>query len=230
MIGVTKTESKFDRCIKWLDHFKADYIILDYENHEKDLKKFDDCSGLLLTGGVDIYPEIYCDWDTVKTKGTYKPERDGFELKLLEKAIERNIPILAICRGLQLVNVYYRGSLIFDLEEIRGVDHTRISPTEDRTHNIKIFEDTLLYDITNQTEAKVTSSHHQSIDRLGEGLMVNAKAVDGVIEGIEYFDKSNKAFFIGVQWHPERFLDFDEPCSGAILEKFISECEVKQII
>ncbi|MBK8552014.1 MAG: gamma-glutamyl-gamma-aminobutyrate hydrolase family protein [Ignavibacteria bacterium] len=179
---------------------------------------------MLLSGGVDIYPEIYCDWDTVETKGTYNPERDGFELKVLEKAIQRKIPILGICRGLELVNVYFRGSLIFDLEEIRGVNHKRISPAEDRFHEIRIFRDTLLHEILNLDNATVNSSHHQSIDRLGEGLMINSKSDDGIVEGIEYADKTDKPFFIGVQWHPERFSDFNSPVSKNILDRFISEC------
>jgi len=174
---------------------------------------------------VDIYPEIYCDWDTKETKGTYNPERDGFELKLLERTIEKKIPLLAICRGLQIVNVFFRGSLIFDLEEIRNVNHRKISNTEDRIHEVKIFDNTLLHDITGVNDALVTSSHHQAIDRLGEGLIINSKSPDGIIEGIEYADKTGKPFFIGVQWHPERFLNFDEPASKNILNKFISESE-----
>ncbi|MDQ3021743.1 MAG: gamma-glutamyl-gamma-aminobutyrate hydrolase family protein [Bacteroidota bacterium] len=224
-IGISKSESKFDRYLNWLGHFKISYEILDFENYESGLKKLDGCSGLLLSGGVDIYPEIYCDWDTVETKGTYKPERDGFELKLFEKAIERKIPVLAICRGLQLVNVFYRGSLIFDLQEIRNVNHKKISDTEDTLHNVSVFDDTLLNEIMSLNEAEVNSSHHQAIDRLGEGLIVNAKSADGIIEGIEYWDKTNKPFMIGVQWHPERFKDFNSPASKNILDKFISQCE-----
>lgn len=224
-IGLSKTESKFERYLKWLDTFKIDYEILDFDNHEDDLNKIDDCTGLILTGGVDIYPEIYCDWDTKETKGTYNSERDGFELKLLEKSIEKKIPLLAICRGLQIVNVFFRGSLIFDLEEIRNVNHRKISNTEDRIHEVEIFNNTLLHEITGLNETLVTSSHHQAIDRLGEGLMINSKSLDGVIEGIEYADKSGKSFFIGIQWHPERFLNFDEPASKNILRRFISESE-----
>lgn len=224
-VGVTKTNSKFEKCLEWLDYFKVNYQILDHENHEDDMKKADNCSGLILTGGVDVYPEIYCDWDTTETKGTYSPERDGFELKLIEKFLNAKKPILGLCRGLQIVNVYFRGSLIFDLEEIRNVNHKKISPTQDRLHEINIFPDTLLSEITKIKRAIVTSSHHQAIDRLGEGLMINAKADDGIIEGIEFIEKEDKSFFIGIQWHPERFQNYTEPCSKNILEKFISESE-----
>jgi len=224
-IGISKTESRFFKYTNWLDHFKIDYTVLDYENHDEDLKKFDNCSGLILSGGVDIYPEIYCDWDTPETKGTYCPERDGFEMKLIEKAIEQRKPIFGICRGLQLLNVYFRGSLIFDLEEIRNVNHRKISDAEDRIHSVNIFGDTLLKEVVNEDKVDVTSSHHQSIDRLGEGLMTNAKSPDGVVEGIEYANKKGKPFMLAVQYHPERFLDFEKAASKNLLFRFIEECK-----
>ena len=222
-IGLSRSESKFERYEKWLNAFDVNYEILDFNNYDEDLKRIDDCSGLILPGGIDVYPELYCDWDTKETKGTYSPERDGFELRLLERALENRIPLLAICRGLQVINVFFRGSIIFDLEEIRNVNHRRITSTEDRIHKVEIFDDTLLNEITGVNEALVTSSHHQAIDRLGEGLMINSKSHDGIIEGVEYADKAGKPFFLGIQWHPERFLNFEEPASKNILLRFISE-------
>ncbi len=224
-IGISKSESKFDRYIKWLEYFKVDYIILDFEKNDEDLKKFDDCAGLILSGGVDIYPEVYCDWDTPETKGTYIPERDGFEMRLIEKAIQQNKPILGICRGLQLINVYFRGSLIFDIEEIRRVNHRKISDTEDRIHDMNIFNGTLLHEIIGVDKIDVNSSHHQSADRLGEGLMASAKSSDGIIEGLEYADKKNKSFMIAVQYHPERFPDRESPIAKNLLERFLNECK-----
>lgn len=225
IIGITKSDSKFEKYIKWLEYNKAGYIVLDFEKNEDDLKKFDECAGLILSGGVDIYPEVYCDWDTPETKGTYVPERDGFEMRLIEKAIQQNKPILGICRGLQLLNVYFRGSLIFDLEEIRNVNHRKISPTEDRIHDMNIFDGTMLKEVVEENKIDVTSSHHQSIDRLGEGLMISAKSSDGVIEAIEYADKKNKNFLIAVQYHPERFLNYEDKASKNLLERFLSECK-----
>lgn len=222
-VGISRSESKFDRYLKWLENFNVSYEILDFENYESGIEKLNDCSGLILTGGVDIYPQMYCDLETGETIGTYNSLRDGFELKLIDEARERKIPLLAICRGLQLMNVSCGGSLIFDLEEI-GVNHKKISQTEDRRHMIKIFEKTLLYEIIGLKEIQVNSSHHQAIDRLGEGLAVNAKSDEGIIEGIEYSEKKGKPFFLGVQWHPER-MEFNLKISKNILDKFISECE-----
>lgn len=224
-IGISITEKRFERYTDWLDHYKIDYEVLDFDKHETDLHKLNECSGLILSGGVDIYPEIYCDWDTPETKGTYIPERDGFELKLLEKAIRNKIPILGICRGCQLMNVYFRGSMIFDIEDIRKVNHKKISKNEDRVHGIRIIKDSLLYEIIQSEKAEVNSSHHQSADRIGEGLMMSAKSDDGIVEAVEYADKTDKPFFLGVQWHPERFLDLTKPASVNILDRFISECK-----
>jgi putative glutamine amidotransferase len=225
-IGIAKSDSKFDRYLKWLDFWKVDYEVLDYENNEAGLVKLDDCAGLILTGGVDIYPELYCDWDTVETRGTYLPMRDGFEFKLLEKTVSMKMPILGICRGCQLVNVFFRGSLIFDLEQIRGVNHKKISQTEDRIHKVLINKNSLLFEVLGIPEADVTSSHHQSVDRLGEGLMINAKAPDGVIEGVEYIDKESNGFLLAVQWHPERFLNFEDIASKNVLLKFLDEAKL----
>lgn len=225
-IGISKSDSKFERYLKWLDFWKVDYEVLNYEKNEVDLAKLDECSGLILTGGVDIYPELYCDWDTVETRGTYLPMRDGFEFKLLEKAVAMKMPVLGICRGCQLVNVFFRGSLIFDLEQIRGVNHKKISKTEDRIHKVMIYKNSLLFEIMGIPEADVNSSHHQSVDRLGEGLIINAKAPDGVVEGIEYANKDGKGFMIAVQWHPERFLDFENIASKNLLLKFLDESKL----
>lgn len=223
-IGISKSESKFEKYLNWLNHFKIDYEVLDFANNATDIKKFDECAGLILTGGVDIYPEIFCDWDTPETKGTYVPERDGFEMHLLEKALQQKKPILGICRGLQLINVFFRGSLIFDLEEIRNVNHRKISETEDRLHDINIFDGTLLKEILKEDKVQVNSSHHQSVDRLGEGLITSAKSPDGVIEALEFADKSNKSFMIAVQYHPERFVNYEAIPAKNIFQRFINEC------
>lgn len=228
-IGISSSEAKFTRYTDWLEYNNISFEILNYSNFEEDLKKLNDCNGLILTGGVDIYPELYCDWDTLKTKGSYNPERDGFELNLLEKALELKIPVFGICRGLQLINVFFRGSLIFDIEETRNVSHRKISKIKDRIHKIHIIKDSLLYDIIGLSETEVNSSHHQAIDRLGEGLMINAKSSDGIVEGIEFSDKKDKSFLIGVQWHPERLHDLNDPAAINILKRFISECELTTV-
>jgi putative glutamine amidotransferase len=222
MIGITKCERDFDKYLNWLDYFNARYCVLDYKDEET-FKKFDVCSGLILSGGIDIYPEIYNDWETADDAGSFNPERDGFELNLLRIAVDRMVPVLGICRGCQLINVYFRGSLIYDIETVRNVNHRKLCDKQQRLHDVNILPDSLLSDILKTKTGKVTSSHHQAVDRPGEGLIVSAKAPDGIIEAIEYGDKSGKHFLLGIQWHPERFENFENELSKNIILKFISE-------
>lgn len=220
-IGLSRSNSSFPKYCKWLDDNNLPYIILDWEtNNFDDIQK---CSSLLLTGGVDIFPEFYNDWEDGKNRSEYIPARDGFEFKLLEYALSNEYPVLGICRGLQLINCKLNGSLINDIKTVRGTDHKKISASEDRLHNVNVKKDTLLYDLVQQNSGTVNSSHHQAIDRVGEGLMVSAKADDGIIEAVEWESRSGKPFLLAVQWHPERMPDMDSAFSRNLIEKFREE-------
>lgn len=223
-IGISDSESKFTRYTDWLEYSNINFEILNFKKSEEGFVKLHECSGLLLTGGIDIYPKHYCEPETIDSNETYSIERDDFELKLLEKALDLKIPVFGICRGLQLINVYFKGSLILDIEIARNVSHRKISSIKDRMHEIHITKDTLLYEIIGLEKTEVNSSHHQAIDRIGEDLMINAKSKDGIIEGIEFAEKTNKPFLIGVQWHPERMKDLNHPAAINILNRFVTEC------
>jgi putative glutamine amidotransferase len=219
--AIAKSNSKFHNYTRWLEREQLPYIVLDWEkNNFEDIKE---CSSLILTGGADIFPEFYNDWEDGKNRGDYIPARDGFEFKLLDYALYNNYPVLGICRGLQLINCRLNGSLLSDIETIRNTNHRKISDTEDRMHNISIREDSLLFSITGCTSGSINSSHHQAVDRLGEGLMISAKADDGIIEAVEWLDKDNKPFFLAVQWHPERMTDSASPFSKNIIDRFKEE-------
>ncbi len=219
--AITKSDSRFYNYINWLDKYEFPYIILDWEkNNFDDIKE---CSSIILTGGADIFPEFYNDWEDGKNRDEYIPERDGFEFRILDHALENNYPVLGICRGLQLINCKLKGSLINDIESIRGTNHRKISQTEDRMHNVTIKDGTLLNDVLGLNAGMINSSHHQAIDRLGEGLMISAKADDGIIEAIEWDEKEGKPFFLAVQWHPERFPDEGSPFSSNLILKFKEE-------
>lgn len=219
--AIAKSNSKFHNYTGWLEREKLPYVVLDWEkNNFEDIKE---CSSLVLTGGSDIFPEFYNDWEDGKNRGDYIPARDGFEFKLLDYALDNNYPVLGICRGLQLINCRLNGSLLSDIETIRNTNHRKISDTEDRIHNISIREDSLLFSITGCRSGSINSSHHQAVDRLGEGLMISAKADDGIIEAVEWLDKDNKPFFLAVQWHPERMTDRASPFSKNIIDRFKEE-------
>lgn len=219
-IAISKSNSGFQKYLDWLKFFNVDYSVFDWEENES-LNKFKDYDGLILTGGIDIHPSFYGDMNDEES--LFAKGRDEFEMNLLDKAIKDKKPVLCICRGMQLLNIYFGGNLITDLEQVKGVNHRKISDTEVRMHNVNVEKDSLLYNIVNTGNGFVTSTHHQAVDKVGDKLIVNAVSDDGVIEGIEFEDKSNKGFLIGVQWHPERFNDYNNPFSQNILKSFIKE-------
>lgn len=226
-IGISKCKSKFDKYLNWLEYFGIEYDVLDYENGKPDLDKINECSTLVLSGGTDIYPEIYCDWDTTETKGTYEPERDGFELNLIEIALSKKMPILAICRGSQLINVYFRGNLIFDIEAIRGFSYRKMIKGDVYPEiELSVFNNTLAHEIFESDKISVGVSNNQAVDRVGEGLMINSKSKEGIIMGTEYSNKDGKGFLLGIQWHPERFTDYSVMPSVKLINRLKKEIEV----
>jgi putative glutamine amidotransferase len=147
-------------------------------------------AGLLLTGGSDINPARY--GQPPNGSQTIDEERDEMETALLAEALEADLPVLAICRGAQLLNVAHGGSLI---------QHLATSEVHNPgAHRIEVASKSRLASIIGQGTHEVNSRHHQAADRVGEGLIISAVAPDGVIEGLE---RPDRTFVIGVQWHPE---------------------------
>ncbi|CUT03555.1 gamma-glutamyl-gamma-aminobutyrate hydrolase family protein [Candidatus Chrysopegis kryptomonas] len=218
-VGVSYCDSKLENYINWLKraNVSVEPVILSYkELNADDLKK---CDALLLTGGDDVHPEFYGEPEREGDK--YNRDRDWFEFKLLDIAFAKGVPILGICRGLQITNVYLRGSLVFDIQTVIGTNHRKDETTgEDRLHNVFVLEDSNLFKIVGQREGVVNSSHHQSADRIGENLRVSAKCDDGVIEGLEW--DGDERFVLLVQWHPERMRNFESSFSKNLLEAFIN--------
>jgi putative glutamine amidotransferase len=223
-IAITKSNSGFAYYLNWLKFFKLDYVIFDWKD-KNSINMFEDCSGLILTGGTDIYPGLYSVCKNSDSDVLFTKERDEYEMNLIDIALNKKKPVLGICRGSQILNVYFKGNLISDLEEVKGVNHRKISDSEVRIHNVNIENETMLSEILKLKSGSVTSTHHQAVDKTGEGLIVNAFSDDGVIEGIEYKNKEDNSFLLGIQWHPERFDDYSNPFSKNILEQFIRECK-----
>lgn len=219
--GISRCDRNFDFYLSWLEKGNVDNKVLDYKKNNFDNIK--ECSSLLLSGGDDIFPEFYNDFDVKNKKDEFVPERDGFEFRLLDYALQNTLPILGICRGMQLINCKLSGSLIKDIETIRGVNHRKIDDAIDREHDVIVYDKTLLQSIVEKGAGVINSSHHQGIDRLGEGLKVSAKSPDGIIEAIEWENKNGKEFFLGVQWHPERMRDMESPFTKKLLKRFREE-------
>jgi len=222
--AVSKSNSSFQNYTNWLQSGNIPYEVLDWEkNNIDDLKK---CSSLLLTGGVDISPEFFNGSLDGQKWDNYIPKRDEFEFKIIDYALENGYPILAICRGMQVMNFKLGGKLIIDIETAKGTNHRKIEDTgvkKDRIHHVNVLQNTLLYDIVGEKEGTINSSHHQAVETPGKGLMISASADDGIVEGIEWAEKKDKPFFLGVQWHPERMDDMNNPFSRKIIEKFKEE-------
>ena len=177
-------------------------LLLPELSPEQSTELFDDCDGLLLTGGEDIEPSRYQATPHPRL-GAVDPRRDANELALVIEALARDLPILGICRGIQLVNVAFGGTLVQDLPAERPgpTDHDPPHARNVRSHAIEVAEGTRLADIVGMAVFDANSLHHQAVDRLGDGLVASARAPDGVIEAVESADSDE--WLVAVQWHPE---------------------------
>lgn len=177
--------------------------------------------GLILSGGHDISPYNYGQEPSQKIGETF-PERDTYEMILLEESKKRNIPILGICRGFQLINVAAGGTLYQDLSLIPGniLKHNQVSNPTLKTHKVEIKENSFISSIFGK-ETMVNSFHHQVIDKVANDFIVVAKASDGVVEAIEH--KTYK-FLVAVQWHPE-MLAVNCEKARELFSKFVEEAK-----
>ena len=220
----TGSDEKHNNYVRWL-RANDDIDIIKISTGDNNLQEINNCDALVLSGGVDIHPEFYhqnTSYDNAPQ--TFNKERDELEIAAFQSALENNKPILGICRGLQLINCIFGGSLRQDL----GNDLNKIHRSEgkDKAHGLTVQTGTLLHGILNTERSVVNSAHHQAVKELGEGLKVNCTADDGIIEGLEWTDTANKPFLLCIQWHPERMFQFgldNSPSSKNIRNKFIEE-------
>jgi putative glutamine amidotransferase len=150
--------------------------------------------GICLSGGPDLDPAAYGADERHEQLGPTEPSLDAFELTLAKEALRRNIPLLAICRGSQALNVARGGTLHQHID-----NHRQTATATEPTHEVEVEVGSRLHRITRTRNLAVNSFHHQAVDRVGEGLRVVARAYDGTVEGIE----GPGAFTLGVQWHAE---------------------------
>ncbi|MGB9857402.1 MAG: gamma-glutamyl-gamma-aminobutyrate hydrolase family protein [Dictyoglomaceae bacterium] len=194
--------------INKLREFDIPYIVLspgEKINWEK-------IGGIIFIGGEDIHPSFYNE-EIQEDNLEINIERDKFELELMDIAFNKELPILGICRGCQLINVYLKGNLYQDLirykrENIITKIHWRVDE-KDSYHEIDLNKDSFLHKILGKEKTIVNSSHHQAIKKLGEDLRVSAKFLDDSFEIIEGIEHKNYPLLLGVQWHPERLNNED---------------------
>jgi putative glutamine amidotransferase len=188
------------------------------------LKRID---GLLITGsGPDLDPKLYGETKRFKFK-LMSPQRAEFELKIARMAVEQDLPVLGVCGGMQVLNVAFGGSLVQDIaSEIQGaLHHQQKAPAAEPSHEVRVKDGTRLSKLIQKPVIHVNSSHHQAIKSLGQGLVVNAVAPDGVIEGLEH---SQCDFALGVQWHPE-FLYRQDAHSRRLFETFLQAATRREV-
>jgi len=180
--------------------------------------------GLLLSGGSDLAPDLFGQPNLPGSDCVIRRRRDEFELDLMHRwdMLRPHSPVLAICRGHQLLNVLYEGTLIQDFAAcgIKTIDCGHRTIDKRRTyHDVDVLEGTKLSRITGSGSIHVNSSHHQAIDSLADGFIISARAEDGVIEAIEETDENR--WLISIQWHPEALTD---EISAAIFQAFVEAC------
>jgi putative glutamine amidotransferase len=166
--------------------------------------------GLLLTGGGDIDPARFGE-SPHPTVYDVAPARDALEIELTRAALDDGRPILAVCRGLQLLNVALGGTLYQDVASEPGtpIQHSQLEPRDQPSHKVKVLPASRLAEVLGAEEVDVNSMHHQAVRDLGRGLVPVAWAPDEIIEGLELDDRNH--FVLGVQWHPEELVDHSEP-------------------
>jgi putative glutamine amidotransferase len=178
-----------------------------------------DSFGLVLTGGEDMDPAAYGETPHAAA-GEPHAARDACEIALAKAARDRRIPTLAICRGLQVMNVALGGSLIQDVPSERPskIVHDPEGRRAERVHGVTIDADSRLARIVGATSISSNSSHHQAVDRLGDGLRVVARSDDAIVEGVESTDTA--WWMVGVQWHPEELIATREDWDRRIFAAF----------
>ena len=179
------------------------------------------CDGFFFTGGVDISPDRYGE-DKQEFCGTIQIYRDELEFRVLERIIKEDKPILAICRGCQLINVALGGTLYQDLptEYKSSINHRQTEPKHSPSHNVKILHGTPLFELIKKETMVANSFHHQAIKRLGAGLLPMAYADDGIIEAIYY---NGEKYIRAYQWHPERLYESNAH-NKLLFDDFINNC------
>ena len=185
-------------------------------------------SGLVLTGGEDVDPARY-GAEPHPRLSTVHAERDATELAFLDGARERRLPTLAICRGIQVMNVALGGTLIQDIpsQHPSAIAHDGDGPRTERTHTVALAPDSSLARAVGRHEITVNSFHHQAVEIPAPGVVVTARASDGIIEGIET-PLGNPWWALGIQWHPEDLTGGPEPWDRALFAAFATQVRETQ--
>jgi putative glutamine amidotransferase len=223
-IGITDC-GKFENYRKWVETENSVEVVK-LSMHKKNAHEMDNCDGVIFSGGEDLHPKLYGKPEFELDYGLKEiiPERDQFEYQVIAKAFSSKKPVLGICRGLQLINVFLEGTLVPDIPVVlHSTAHGKKNGV-DQTHFIRIIPNTLLYNICGLELGTVNSAHHQSADKPGDLLKISAYSEPSIIEAMEWKEPLNKSWLLMVQWHPERMTDLSSPFSASVKTAFLDAC------
>ncbi|PYR90643.1 MAG: peptidase C26 [Acidobacteria bacterium] len=202
-IGITRC-SKLDDYIESVKHAGGEPVVLEPgDDLRESLARVD---GLLLSGGPDVDPRLY--GETPHPSTVVDSDRDTFEIPLSREAVARDVPLFAICRGVQVLNVAAGGTLVQDIPSAikSELDHSIQEPKHAEAHDVRVTPDTRLASALTPSRqldtCSVNSRHHQAVARVAPSFVVSAVSSDGIVEAIE---RPESTFCVGVQWHPENF-------------------------
>ena len=221
-VSYTGNDDKQQRYLDWLQSFSPDNTLVVLSYSQNDISDLQTCNGLVLTGGGDVDPEIYG-----QRAGEFVQKvdrkRDDFESLLLDHAFHRQMPVLGICRGMQMINVHLGGTLCQDLPSQGFAKHAGGKDAPFIEHDVLLQPDSQIHSIVGRTAGVINSYHHQGIDTPASDLRITATSKDNVVESMEWKDTEGKSFLLLVQWHPERMQDTRNPFAYNIGMRFLSE-------
>jgi putative glutamine amidotransferase len=220
-IGITDC-GKFENYRRWMESVEGIEVVK-LSSNLKNAGDAGQCDGILFSGGEDIHPSLYGKPEFVQEFGLTEiiPERDQFEFQVIKLALEQKKPVLGICRGLQLINVFLGGSLVPDIPSLLRSDLHGKKQGVDQVHPIRVVAGSQLFEITGKPEGLVNSAHHQSADRPAPSLKVSAFSDKNIVEALEWQDSAGKSWLQLVQWHPERMSDLSSPFSLLLRSAFL---------
>ena len=198
-------------------------ILLPYVGDGRAIEHLVDiCDGFFFTGGADIDPKRYGE-EARENIGDIRAHRDEFEFRVFQRVVKTSKPILAICRGAQLVNIALGGTLYQDIpsELHTKISHRQSEPKFSPSHDVKIISNTPLHEMMGAEQIRANSFHHQAMKTLGKGLEIMAVAEDGIIEAVYSLGEQ---YVRAYQWHPERLFEADGQ-NRMIFEDFIHACK-----
>jgi len=203
LTDISDTSDKLKMYIDWLSQVSNHAEIIMLSHDKNNINGLKNCDLIVLPGGGDVHPKFYRKKFVPEFLKGVNKERDEFEIELIHRALKNKIPVLGICRGLQMFNVALGGTLIMDLQK-SGYKNHRIQNYQKKNHKIDVYSNSFLSKVIGSGSKMVNTSHHQAIDDIGKDLKASAMSTDGVFEAAEWNNPIGKSPLLLVQWHPER--------------------------